>query len=133
VVIGTRDKIDVFGTDYPTPDGTCVRDYIHVTDLANAHLKALQRMRNGGGSLVANCGYGRGFSVLDVLNTMKKVVGRDFNIGFGPRRAGDAVLIVANPAVAKRELGWQPVHDNLEEIISSALSWEEHLRKKNSY
>ena len=133
VVTGLREKIDVFGTDYPTHDGTCVRDYIHVSDLANAHLKALQRMRDGGGSLVANCGYGRGFSVLDVLDTMKKVVGRDFNIGFGPRRAGDAVLIVANPAVAKRELGWQPVHDNLEEIISSALSWEEHLRRKNSY
>lgn len=133
VVTGQRDRIDVFGTDYPTPDGTCVRDYIHVTDLANAHLLALQRMRNGGTSLVANCGYGKGFSVLEVLETMKTVVGRDFNIGFGPRRAGDAVSIVANPAVAKRELGWQPVHDNLEEIISSALAWEEHLRRKNSY
>jgi UDP-glucose 4-epimerase len=133
VVTGQRDKIEVFGTDYPTPDGTCIRDYIHVSDLADAHLKALQRMREGGGSLVANCGYGRGFSVLDVLDTMKTVVGHDFNIVFGPRRAGDAVLIVANPGVAKRELGWQPVHDNLEEIISSALSWEEHLRRKNSY
>ncbi len=86
-----REKIDVFGTDYPTPDGTCVRDYIHVTDLANAHLKALQRMREGGGSLIANCGYGRGFSVLEVLDTMKKVVGRDFNIGFARAAPGCGV------------------------------------------
>ena len=133
VAIGQRERIDVFGTDYPTPDGTCIRDYIHVSDLVAAHLKALERMRAGGGSLVANCGYGRGFSVLDVLGTMKKVVGHDFNVGYGPRRAGDAVSIVANPALAKKELGWMPAHDDLEGIIASALAWEEHLRKKNSF
>jgi UDP-glucose 4-epimerase len=131
--MGTRQRVDVYGTDYPTPDGTCIRDYIHVSDLVDAHLKALVRMRDGGGTLVANCGYGRGFSVLDVLGVMKKVSGNDFDVAYVPRRAGDAVTVVANPALAKRELGWIPVHDNLEEIISSALAWEKHLQRKNSF
>ena len=86
--LGKRSHIDVFGTDYPTRDGTCVRDYIHVSDLANAHLKALERMRAGGGSIVANCGYGEGFSVLEVLETVKKVHGKDFDI----RRYHDFML-----------------------------------------
>lgn len=133
VIMGDRDQIEVFGTDYATPDGTCIRDYIHVSDLVDAHLKALYRMRNGGGSLIANCGYGRGFSVLDVLNEMKIVSGRDFKVSYGPRRAGDAVSIVADPALAKRELDWKPVHDSLHDIISSSLAWEEHLKRKNSY
>jgi len=132
VVTGKRDHIDVFGTDYPTHDGTCIRDYIHVSDLVDAHYKALTRMRQGGGSLVANCGYGRGFSVLDVLGTMQRVIGREIKIGYTARRPGDAVSIVANPALAKQELSWQPKYDNLNEIISSALSWEEHLTRKNS-
>jgi UDP-glucose 4-epimerase len=129
--LGKRAGMDVFGTDYPTPDGTCVRDYIHVSDLANAHLKALQRMRAGGGSIVANCGYGRGFSVLEVLEQVKTVSGRDFPVRFAPRRPGDAVLIVANPSVAMRELGWTPEHDNLGFIVRTALDWEEHLGKRN--
>ncbi len=132
VVIGKLPKISVFGTDYPTPDGTCIRDYIHVSDLANAHLLALKRMRSGGGSLVANCGYGRGFSVLEVLETMKRVIGRDFATDFAPRRAGDAVSIVANPARAMKELTWKPEHDDLEEIVRSALEWEERLQRKNT-
>jgi UDP-glucose 4-epimerase len=131
--LGKRPYIEVFGTDYPTHDGTCVRDYIHVTDLANAHLKALERMRAGGGSLVANCGYGRGFSVLEVLDTVKRVHGKPFEIRYGGRRPGDAVSIVANPALAKSELRWDPRHDDLEFIVRTALDWEEHLSRKNSF
>jgi UDP-glucose 4-epimerase len=129
--LGKRTHIDVFGTDYPTPDGTCVRDYIHVSDLANAHLKALERMRAGGGSLVANCGYGKGFSVLEVLETVKKVHGKAFDVRLAGRRPGDAVMIVANPSVAKRELNWQPQYDNLEFIVETALAWEDHLGRRN--
>jgi UDP-glucose 4-epimerase len=129
--LGKRSHIDVFGTDYPTRDGTCIRDYIHVSDLANAHLKALQRMREGGGSLVANCGYGTGFSVLEVLETVKKVHGRPLEIRYAGRRPGDAVSIVANPAIAKRELNWQPQHDDLEFIVRTALDWEAHLARRN--
>ncbi|WP_439614969.1 UDP-glucose 4-epimerase GalE [Shinella sp.] len=129
--LGKRAGMDVYGTDYPTPDGTCVRDYIHVTDLANAHLKALQRMRAGGGSIVANCGYGRGFSVLEVLEQVKAVSGVEFPVRFAARRPGDAVLIVANPSVAMQELDWKPEHDNLAFIVRTALDWEDHLGKRN--
>jgi UDP-glucose 4-epimerase len=129
--LGKRSHIDVFGTDYPTPDGTCIRDYIHVTDLAAAHLRALERMRAGGKSLVANCGYGRGFSVLDVLDTVRKVHGKDFDIRYAGRRPGDAVMIVANPSVARQELNWTPEHDDLEFIVRTALDWETHLARRN--
>lgn len=131
--LGKRASMNVFGTDYPTADGTCVRDYIHVTDLAQAHLMALKRMRAGGGSLAANCGYGRGFSVLEVLETVKKVSGVDFPVTYAERRAGDPAMIVANPGLAKAELGWVPQHDDLEGIVASALDWERHLMRKNSY
>jgi UDP-glucose 4-epimerase len=131
--LGKRDSMSVFGTDYPTPDGTCVRDYIHVWDLVQAHLKALQRMRAGGGSLAANCGYGHGFSVLEVLDAVRKVHGADFSVTFAERRAGDPAMIVANPALAKQELGWVPQYDDLNGIIRSALDWELHLMRKNSF
>jgi UDP-glucose 4-epimerase len=131
--LGKRASMSVFGTDYPTPDGTCVRDYIHVWDLALAHLAALKRMRAGGGSLAANCGYGRGFSVLEVLKTVKKVSGVDFPVEFAERRAGDPAMIVANPGLAKAELGWVPQYDDLDGIVESALEWERHLMRKNSY
>ncbi len=129
--LGKRGHIDVFGTDYPTADGTCVRDYIHVSDLANAHLKALERMRAGGGSLIANCGYGAGFSVLEVLETVKKVHGKPFEVRYAGRRAGDAVMIVANPGLAKQELNWQPQYDDLDFIVKTALDWEAHLGRRN--
>lgn len=129
--LGKRSHIDVFGTDYPTPDGTCVRDYIHVSDLANAHLKALERMRAGGGSMIANCGYGKGFSVLEVLDTVKKVHGKEFDIRLAGRRPGDAVMIVANPSLARQELNWVPQHEDLEFIVKTALDWEAHLAKRN--
>lgn len=131
--LGKRQSMSVFGTDYPTPDGTCVRDYIHVWDLVQAHLKALQRMRAGGSSLAANCGYGHGFSVLEVLDAVRKVHGTDFAVTFSERRAGDPAMIVANPALAKQELGWVPQYDDLNGIIRSALDWELHLMRKNSY
>jgi len=131
--LGKRQSMSVFGTDYPTPDGTCVRDYIHVWDLVQAHLKALQRMRAGGGSLAANCGYGHGFSVLEVLDAVREVHGEDFPVTFSERRAGDPAMIVANPALAKQELGWVPQYDDLNGIIRSALDWELHLMRKNSF
>ncbi len=129
--VGKRQSMQVFGTDYPTPDGTCVRDYIHVTDLVDAHYLALKRLREGGNSLIANCGYGRGFSVLDVINTVKNVAGRDFDVDFAPRRAGDAISVVANSDCAKRELNWQPNHNDLELIVRTALDWEKSLKFRN--
>lgn len=129
---GGRAAISVFGTDYPTPDGTCIRDYIHVSDLANAHLKALYRMRAGAGSIVANCGYGHGFSVLEVLAAVKKVTGIEFQVNRADRRVGDAVSVVSDPSLAKTELGWEPMFDDLETIVKSAFTWETHLSRKNS-
>ncbi|MDR6816449.1 UDP-glucose 4-epimerase [Neorhizobium sp. 2083] len=130
--LGKRSAISVFGTDYPTPDGTCVRDYIHVSDLTAAHLKALQRMRNGGGSLVANCGYGKGFSVLEVLDCVRAVSGVDFAVNFAGRRPGDAASIVANPTAAERQLDWVPQYNDLNFIVKTALDWERELGRRNS-
>lgn len=131
VATGKRRSIQVFGTDYPTPDGTCYRDYIHVSDLTNAHYLALQRLRNGGGSLVANCGYGRGFSVLEVINTVKAIAGCDFEVEFGPRRPGDPMTVVANADRARREFGWEPEYDDLNFIVQTALDWERSLSSRN--
>ena len=129
--LGRRKELHVFGNDYPTPDGTCIRDYIHVSDLTDAHLKALQRLRAGGKSLVANCGYGRGFSVLDVIDCVRRVSGRDFPVETVGRRLGDAAFVVADASVATRELGWKPAHDDLDFIVRTALEWEDHLGKRN--
>lgn len=129
--LGKREKIEVFGTDYPTPDGTCIRDYIHVWDLVNAHLCALRRLRAGGKSIIANCGYGKGYSVLEVLDAVKAVSGNDFRVDYSPRRAGDAVRIIANSGLIKRELGWEPKLDNLPLILRHALDWEASLATQN--
>lgn len=129
--LGKRDQITVHGTDYPTADGTCVRDYIHVTDLISAHASALSYLRSGGESLVANCGYGRGFSVLEVIDVVKEVSGRRFDVVMGPRRPGDPASVIASPALAKEKFGWQPKHDDLAGIVRSALSWEESLSRRN--
>ncbi|MET0170206.1 MAG: UDP-glucose 4-epimerase GalE [Aliihoeflea sp.] len=129
---GKRASMDVFGTDYATPDGTCVRDYIHVSDLADAHAAALARLRAGGESLTANCGYGKGYSVLEVIDAVKRVTGRDFETRIAERRAGDAVSIVSDPALAKAEFGWKPRFDDLDTIVSHAVRWEDHLRIANS-
>lgn len=130
--LGKRASLTVFGDDYPTPDGTCVRDYIHVSDLANVHLLALQRLRAGGGNLVANCGYNHGYSVLEVLDSVRRVFGSDFNVTMGPRRPGDAAAVVADSTLARSELGWKPAHDNLDGIVGDALAWEKALSHRNS-
>jgi UDP-glucose 4-epimerase len=122
--LGLRPKLEVYGTDYPTPDGTCIRDYIHVGDLARAHSDALHYLSGSGPSLTLNCGYGHGFSVLDVVETVKRVSGVDFKVEFGPRRAGDPVQIVAAADRARNLLGWRPQLDDLATIIAHALEWE---------
>src|SRR6185437_1317464 len=129
---GKRASMQVFGTDYATPDGTCVRDYIHVSDLAHAHYLALQRLRAGEGNLVANCGYGHGYSVLEVIEAVRRVHGAAFEVTMGGRRPGDADAVVANSDLARRELGWRPKHDDLDAIVADALGWERILAGKNS-
>jgi UDP-glucose 4-epimerase len=130
--LGKRPQLTVFGSDYPTPDGTCVRDYIHVSDLAAAHLLALKRLRAGGGSLIANCGYNHGYSVLEVLDAVKRVSGVDFPVEVAGRRPGDAAAVVANSERARAEFGWKPKHDNLDEIVGHALAWESSLSRRNA-
>jgi UDP-glucose 4-epimerase len=129
--LGMRPKIEVFGTDYPTPDGTCIRDYIHVSDLVSAHSDALRYLRGGGASAIMNCGYGRGFSVLEVLDTVKKVSGVDFPVAYSPRRPGDPARIVAASDRARAVLGWQPRLDDLSTIVTHALAWERRLHERN--
>ncbi|MGX9142065.1 UDP-glucose 4-epimerase GalE [Mesorhizobium sp. 128a] len=130
--LGKRPFMQVFGTDYPTPDGTCMRDYIHVSDLAAAHRLALERLRAGGTSLVANCGYSHGYSVLEVIDSVRRAFGRDFEVKMGDRRLGDAAAIVANSDLARAELGWTPQRDDLDQIVADALAWEGILTSKNS-
>jgi UDP-glucose 4-epimerase len=129
--LGKRDAITVYGTDYPTPDGTCVRDYIHVSDLVAAHAEALAYLRGDSPSLVANCGYGSGFSVLQVIDTVKRVSGKDFPVVLGERRPGDPAAIVASPALIRERFGWQPRYADLETIVDSALAWERALAHRN--
>ncbi|SFS30712.1 UDP-glucose 4-epimerase GalE [Methylobacterium sp. yr668] len=129
--LGQRARLDVFGTDYPTPDGSCLRDYIQVSDLAEAHRLALDHLRSGGESLTLNCGYGRGYSVLEVVEVVKRISGRDFEVRLSPRRAGDPAQIVAEAARIRDRLGWQPRHDDLDAIVGQALAWEERLEKRN--
>ncbi|MBB5752528.1 UDP-glucose 4-epimerase GalE [Prosthecomicrobium pneumaticum] len=129
--LGKRAALTVHGSDYATPDGTCLRDYIHVSDLVDAHYDALLHLRRGGDSLVANCGYGHGYSVRQVIEAVRRVSGRDFPVVDGPRRPGDAEAIVADPARAMAVLGWRPRRDDLDGIVDSALAWEDHLTRRN--
>jgi UDP-glucose 4-epimerase len=129
--LGKRESVHVYGIDYPTHDGTGVRDYIHVSDLTEVHLKALQHLRRGKGSLVANCGYGAGYSVLDVLNMVTRLHGHSFKIHMAQRRPGDAASVVADSSLAHRVLDWKPKHDSLETIVRSALDWELFLMNRN--
>src|SRR6201986_3224973 len=124
---GQRAKIDVFGTDYPTPDGSCIRDFIHVTDLAQAHRAALAYLNHGGPSATLNCGYGRGYSVLETIETVRRVSGRNFAIQYAPRGPGDIMTMVADTSRSLATLDWAPRYDNLETIAAHALAWEEKL------
>ena len=124
--IGKRDMMYIFGDDYPTKDGTCIRDYIHVTDLADAHIKALSYL-NKGESDTFNVGYGRGFSVKEVVETMKKVSGVDFKVKTSKRRAGDPAFLTADSSRIKQKIGWQPKYDSLDFICQTALKWEAKL------
>ena len=125
--LGLRPRLEVFGTDYPTPDGTCIRDYIHVSDLVRAHSDALRYLRAGAPSLTLNCGYGHGFSVFEVIEAVKHAAGVDFKVDIGPRRAGDPSRIVAATAQIRALLGWQPRYDDLSTIVAHALAWEHAL------
>jgi UDP-glucose 4-epimerase len=129
-VLGMRPKLDVFGDDYPTPDGTCIRDYIHVSDLVRAHADALHYLRSGAPSLTLNCGYGHGFSVLDVIDAVKRVSGVDFKVDIAPRRPGDPAQIVAQSDRVRDKLGWQPRYDDLSTIVRDALDWEREFTKR---
>ena len=129
--LGRRRKMDVFGTDYPTPDGTCVRDYIHVSDLVRAHSDALAYLRGGGAAATFNCGYGRGFSVREVIETVKRVSGTDFKVEFAARRPGDPAQIVAASDRIRSTLQWQPHFDDLDTIVTHALAWDRKLAARN--
>jgi UDP-glucose 4-epimerase len=128
---GKRDGMSVYGTDYATPDGTCIRDYIHVSDLARAHSAALDYLRGGGANGTFNCGYGHGFSVLEVIDTVKKVAGVDFPVRIEGRRAGDPAGLVADNAAIRSTLLWEPQLDDLGTIVEHALGWERKLRQRN--
>ncbi|WP_456382845.1 GDP-mannose 4,6-dehydratase, partial [Persephonella sp.] len=118
----------IYGTDYPTPDGTCIRDFIHVTDLASAHLDAIEYLFEGGDSDAFNCGYGHGYSVREVVDMVKKVTGVDFPVIEADRRPGDPPQLVADSRKIKKVLGWKPEYDNLEFIIKTAWNWELNKR-----
>ena len=125
--LGARDHLDIFGIDYDTPDGTCIRDYIHVDDLIDAHSLALDHLASGGGSKVYNCGYGCGYSVKEVVREVKKVAGVDFKVVETGRREGDPPSLVADSSLIKGELGWSPAHNDLEFIIKTTWEWEKKL------
>lgn len=129
--LGQRPSMSIFGTDFPTPDGTGVRDYIHVTDLVEAHALLLEYLRKGGASVTMNCGYGRGYSVREVIRTVKDVSGVDFPVIEEPRRAGDPASIVARAEKIRKVLGWRPAHEDLNEIVGAALDWERYLATRN--
>jgi UDP-glucose 4-epimerase len=124
---GQRAKIDVFGTDYPTPDGSCIRDFIHVSDLAQAHRAALSYLRGGGNSVTLNCGYGRGYSVIETIEAVKRVSMRNIAVQYAPRRPGDIMTMVADTSRIRSLLDWTPKYDDLETIAAHALAWEEKL------
>jgi UDP-glucose 4-epimerase len=123
--LGQREHISVYGTDYPTPDGTCIRDYIHVSDLAAAHVLGLEYLLKGGESQVFNLGNGSGFSVKEVIETAKKVTGKNIPVVYGDRRAGDPPILVGSSDRARAVLGWQPQYPNLEDIITHAWQWHQ--------
>ena len=130
--LGKRSHMEVFGTDYPTRDGTCIRDFIHVKDLARAHVAALTHLRAGGKADVFNCGYSKGYSVLEVIDAVKRVSGKPLDARLSPRRPGDPAAIVAASAKIRDQLGWVPHHDDLDKIVSQALAWEAELARRTN-
>jgi UDP-glucose 4-epimerase len=130
--LGQRDHMEVFGSDYDTPDGTCLRDYIHVSDLIAAHMDALGHLRKGGASGIFNCGYGKGYSVLEVIRAVEKANGAPFKVNMTGRRAGDPAAIVAGAEKIRKVLGWAPKYDDLDFIVDSALKWERRLIARNA-
>lgn len=132
VALGKRDQLMVFGTDYDTPDGTGIRDYIHVTDLASAHLSALDYLRQGGDSTLVNCGYGKGFSVREVIEATQRIHGQAFKVVEQPRRAGDPPALIAAVEKIHRTLDWKPEFDDLDVIVKTSLDWEKTLSRKQS-
>lgn len=123
--LGARDHLELYGTDYPTPDGTCVRDYIHVADLSQAHLLALKALAAGGNSAIYNLGNGQGYSNKEVIETARRVTGKEIRVLNGPRRPGDPAVLVASSAKIKAELGWNPKYPDLEQIIATAWRWHQ--------
>ena len=128
--VGRRTHVSIFGTDYPTRDGTGIRDYIHVEDLASAHLKALSYLRDAGASQVLNCGYGRGYSVREVLDAMQRAAGKGLTVREEPRRPGDPPVLIARAERIRSVLGWRPVHDDLDYIVRTVLAWEQELLRR---
>jgi UDP-glucose 4-epimerase len=127
---GQRAKIDVFGTDYPTKDGSCIRDFIHVSDLAQAHRAALAYLSGGGASATLNCGYGRGYSVIETIEAVRRVCGRNFAVQYAPRRPGDIMTMVADTSRMRQLLDWTPRYDDLDTIAAHALAWEQKLLRE---
>jgi len=132
VAIGKRRKLSIYGTDYPTPDGTGVRDYIHVADLADAHIKALQYLRDDGQSTTLNCGYGHGYSVREVIASVNRMGGADIPVEELPRRAGDPAALIAGADKIREVLDWKPQNDNLDYIVGSSIAWELRMVGMNS-
>ena len=132
VALGDRSHLEIYGRDYETADGTCIRDYIHVTDLARAHLQALDYLRAGGQSAVFNCGYGHGTSVLEVIDSVERAIGSKLDARDAALRPGDPPALVAGADRIRQVLGWLPQHDNIDEIVASALRWERRLRDRSS-
>jgi UDP-glucose 4-epimerase len=130
--LGRRPSLQVYGTDYETPDGTCIRDYIHVSDLIAAHALMLRHLRAGGESSTFNCAYGKGYSVREVVEAVRRVSGVDFIVEEAPRRAGDPASVTATGEKLRQTLGWVPQHDDLDEIVRHALAWERHLMRRNA-
>jgi UDP-glucose 4-epimerase len=132
VALGHYDHLDIFGTDFPTPDGTAIRDYIHVSDLVEAHILALEHIEAGDASRTFNCGYGRGFSVREVVDVVSHIAGHKLPTRDAPRRTGDPPEIVADPARMKTAFGWQPTHGDLETIVETAYAWEKHIHSNGA-
>lgn len=130
--LGQCGRLEVFSNDYDTPDGTCLRDHIHVSDLIAAHVDALEHLRRGGKSGIFNCGYGKGYSVLDVIRAVERASGTALPVTYGPRREGDPAAIVAGASRVREVLGWQPRYDNLDLIVKTALNWERTLDQRNT-